>query len=710
MRRWRTAFGVWIVLLMASGARAQTEHVYELTIEGKRVGYSRYTTTKTPAGLATTAETVIKVSLLGAPFDMRYDARSLHSSDGRRLLRYKLAFSRGDQRTDVEATVKGTNLTCSLTTSGKTTKKTLAWAQGSYLIEGNSMDTWNMLFGTLGRATPKRIRAFTPLAGAVQTLAFSRGAVTATNRGSCDVYRTGQGAETVELLVSRRTREVVEMRVPAQKAVFRLADASALSGIRSYDPGSKLFSIVNVPLPDPEKLTSLKVRARIEVAGEKPTASSLQSSCQKFQGKATSGLVEGTFELTHYRYSGVGAPRMKDMPPKDPTLAVYLKPEPNVECDDPEVRALARKIVEGSDSAWEAVQRIGAWIKENITYRITGSGALECLRTRKGDCGPHAWLTIALCRAAGIPARITGGVLYSRALGGSFGQHYWTRVWMGPAGWVPIDTTTHEVGTLSPAHITLWNLAGLKSVKVEVLDYAPKPAGTDTAVASPSRRTYRPAVGDREQWDFTLDGKHLGMQRAECVAVRDDGGHAFSEWRYEITLTPPGPAAQATVSGTFSIWSDATPRKLTFETGPGAGGQRGVYEFSKESVQVDLTVGETRVQRSLPLKPGQPMQMNNLLTAFSLATRSLGIQAGRTLTAPFFAASTLQSVDMTFTAQAEPRTLEVMGRSRSCLVCDVEPIKNRFYLDAETGELLRVEAGGGKLVIERVAPSGGGVR
>jgi len=104
------------------------------------------------------------------------------------------------------------------------------------------------------------------------------------------------------------------------------------------------------------------------------------------------------------------------------------------------------------------------------------------------------------------------------------------------------------------------------------------------------------------------------------------------------------------------------------------------------------------------------MQMNNLLTAFSLATRSLGIQAGRTLTAPFFAASTLQSVDMTFTAQAEPRTLEVMGRSRSCLICDVEPIKNRFYLDAETGELLRVEAGGGKLVIERVAPSGGGVR
>ena len=176
-------------------------------------------------------------------------------------------------------------------------------------------------------------------------------------------------------------------------------------------------------------------------------------------------------------------PRRHRIRASDSKLAAYLKPEGNVECNDPEIVSLAKKLTDGSKTRWEAVRRIGKWVHENIGYAISGAGAKQCLAEKKGDCGPHTWLTIALCRAAGIPARITGGALWSEALGGSFGQHYWTRVYMGQDGWVPIDTTTGEIGTLSPTHLTFWNLGGIGSLSVKVLDYAPKEKAVTSAPA-----------------------------------------------------------------------------------------------------------------------------------------------------------------------------------------------------------------------------------
>lgn len=702
MRHAWTGMAVAMSAAFTCSASGQSARIYELTIEGKRVGYSRYSRTRTAKGRVTRSDTSIKVSLLGASFDMRYDATAVHSPDGRRLIRYTLDFRRGDQATRVECVASGKTLKVSTTAAGKTTSKSLPWSSDAYLIEANSLDTWNQTLTALPRPLPQRFRALEPLAGTIETISLRKlGVETMLSQGTrrlCDRVRAGEGAGAVELLIGRDTREVVEMRVPDQKAVFRLADASALTGIATYDAGARLFSFVDEPLPDPQSLTLLKVHARIEVAGEKPTSASLQSAFQTFDGKASNGLIEGVFETKPFTYAGASAPKMPASYAADARLAPYLKPEPRVECDSPEIVKLAGEIVDGADTTWDAVVRIGKWIQSNITYKVTGSGALECLRTKTGDCGPHAWLTIALCRAAGIPARITGGVLYSRALGGSFGQHYWTRVWMGSDGWVPIDTTTHEVGTLSPAHITLWNLAGLKSVSVKVLDYAPKPQAQPV---QPASATYRFATGDSEKWVFVHGGKEIGEQTAECVATGENNGRAFSDWTYAFRISVGEPPRPVTMAGDLSIWEDGSPRRLTFAADSGGVRQTGSYTFAEDSVKAELKVGETPVVRSLPMQKGQMLQMNNVLTVFQLAMRSLRIKPGETRTASFFAAASMQRLDMTFKAEDAPRNIRVLGADRSAVVCDVQPIANRFFLDAETGEILRVEIEAGDLVIER---------
>ncbi len=690
---------LWLVATSLC-APASAERIYEVVIEGKRAGYCRYSTIATPDRRETRAETVIKVSLLGTPFDMAYRSVSRYDAKTGALVSYRLDFSRGSETVSCVAKPVGSGLELTTTSAGQTTTQTLPWGPGVYLVEGNMLDTWAQMLADLRGAFPKSVNIVSPLAGMMQKVRLSRpGLVTVTVNGSrrkCDSVRVGEGAGALDLIVTRDTREIIEMRVPAQKAAFRKSNAAALRGLTSYDPGSRLFSIVEEALPDPAKLTLMKCLVKATVSGEKPTADSLRSPIQKFTGTAKGGEIDGTFEVSPYSYAGKAAPRMSEMPPSDPALAPFLKAEPNIECDDPEIKELARKLTEGCATTWDAVVKIGEWVKANITYTITGSGARECLRSRKGDCGPHSWLTIALCRAAGIPARITGGILYSRALGGSFGQHYWTCVWMGADGWVPIDTTTGEVGTLSPAHITLWNLAGIASLDVKVLDYAPKAEVKDAPPAQP-RREYRPTVGQAETWAFIEDGKEIATQKAECTAVGDEAGRAFSEWSFEFNM----PSASVQIRGMVSLWSDASPRKITFESKANGGSQSGTYIFGPDGVDVDLKLGEMPVKRRHELQKGEMLQMNNLLTAFSLSMRALGVKPGETRSARYFAAASLQSVDMTFKAARDRRTLPVMGADRSCVVSEVEPIKNRFFTDAETGELLRVETLDVKLVIER---------
>jgi transglutaminase-like putative cysteine protease len=62
------------------------------------------------------------------------------------------------------------------------------------------------------------------------------------------------------------------------------------------------------------------------------------------------------------------------------------------------------------------------------------------LRERRAECQGHAYLFAALARALGMPTRVVNGVVYSAEHGG-FLYHTWNEVWLGGAGWRPVDAT-----------------------------------------------------------------------------------------------------------------------------------------------------------------------------------------------------------------------------------------------------------------------------
>lgn len=179
--------------------------------------------------------------------------------------------------------------------------------------------------------------------------------------------------------------------------------------------------------------------------------------------------------------------------PADPDLAPYLRPEPFIESDAPEIKAEAERMVRGVSGVRAQAERLVREVNQLVEKKPTVSlpSALEVLRTKVGDCNEHTVLYVAMARALGIPARINVGLVYVR---GAFYYHAWPEVYLdegrGRGLWLPVDPTFDQF----PADATHVRLArgGLDKqsailpligrVKMAVLEVEVKPGSTPVLV------------------------------------------------------------------------------------------------------------------------------------------------------------------------------------------------------------------------------------
>lgn len=87
-------------------------------------------------------------------------------------------------------------------------------------------------------------------------------------------------------------------------------------------------------------------------------------------------------------------------------VRLYLAPSPMIESRHPSIRKLAKEVGADETQAWKRVEAIYDWVREKVKYENGPiKGALAALRDGTGDCEELTSLFIAICRAAGIPAR-----------------------------------------------------------------------------------------------------------------------------------------------------------------------------------------------------------------------------------------------------------------------------------------------------------------
>ncbi len=127
--------------------------------------------------------------------------------------------------------------------------------------------------------------------------------------------------------------------------------------------------------------------------------------------------------------------------PKD-ILDKYLVDDTKFSYSDPVIQKGVKAAVGDETNPYWIGRKIYDYCIENIEYELAGGWniAPTVLGRGNGSCSEYSFVYIAMCRAAGLPARYVGSVVI-RGDNASWDDvfHRWVEIYLPGYGWIPVD-------------------------------------------------------------------------------------------------------------------------------------------------------------------------------------------------------------------------------------------------------------------------------
>jgi hypothetical protein len=127
--------------------------------------------------------------------------------------------------------------------------------------------------------------------------------------------------------------------------------------------------------------------------------------------------------------------------PKD-IRKTYLADGVRYRVSSPFIQDTVKQIVGDEKNPYWVMRKIYDFVIGKLEYEMAGGWDVpEVVLTRgKGSCSEYTYSFVALCRAAGLPARYQGSVVV-RGDDASIDEafHRWAQVYLPHYGWVPVD-------------------------------------------------------------------------------------------------------------------------------------------------------------------------------------------------------------------------------------------------------------------------------
>src|SRR5262245_50132077 len=158
-----------------------------------------------------------------------------------------------------------------------------------------------------------------------------------------------------------------------------------------------------------------------------------------------------------------------------PPPGEFLRSEPLIECDKPEISALARDktadLAESGDQLEALFQHVDREIGKEPSPGGLPTGALACLQNGAGDSAAKSRLLVALCRNRGIPARLVTGLHLVNA--SDLLAHVWVEVWLRDH-WLPMCPFNHHYGRVPHTYLIFGfgDVPLVRGRNIRDLDYA----------------------------------------------------------------------------------------------------------------------------------------------------------------------------------------------------------------------------------------------
>jgi hypothetical protein len=429
-RAWSSSPVALAADLARYGASAQWRGIY---YRGDKIGFSVGQTTPTDEGYEIREDGRLQMTLLGSTTSVRLTSRATVDR-AFNLRSFSFSLDPGTGPTEVFGTLDGRRLDLIVRTPSGERRETRELAEPPALslnlpraLAARGLQPGQTI--SVSVFDPATLRN-TPMTLEVQAREVVRSAGRPVPAFRVEGRMAGITTRTWITDVGEVVREESPMGLLVVRETRGQAQALAVPGAIQTDllEAAALVPVTPRRIDDPT--TVARLRLRIDgLEGLDPA--DLEGAGQSASG----GLVE------------VRDPRDLRPGPGPSDLGSFLRPEPFLESDAPEIRAEAEKATAGAVAprlrAERLVRHVHAILEKKPTVSLPS--ALEVLKTRIGDCNEHTALYVAMARSLGLPSRIAVGLVYLR---GAFYYHAWPEVWIEESPdhglWLPVDPTLNE--------------------------------------------------------------------------------------------------------------------------------------------------------------------------------------------------------------------------------------------------------------------------
>lgn len=222
---------------------------------------------------------------------------------------------------------------------------------------------------------------------------------------------------------------------------------------RNYGPGKVISLDIYLALPEesarqklilPPLFDSTKVSLLVDHWGQKIGRWHFDSlSAGEVVAASYITLAELLDQWFVFRPERVGP--LKEIP--NEIKKQYLADDSKYSIHSTVITEAVKKAVGTESNPYWIMRKVLRYIINNIEYELAGGWniAPTVLEMGKGSCSEYSFVFIAMCRAAGLPARYVGSIAQRGDLAGEDDVfHRWCEVYLPRIGWVPVDPSAAD--------------------------------------------------------------------------------------------------------------------------------------------------------------------------------------------------------------------------------------------------------------------------
>ena len=175
----------------------------------------------------------------------------------------------------------------------------------------------------------------------------------------------------------------------------------------------------------------------------------------------------------------------------------YTKSEEFIQSDYYPIWKVADEVQKYKTTPYSQAASFYQFVTEHMDYELLGEGlkgAKYAYDEEKGECGDYAALFCALCRAAGIPARLVVG--HWAASGNQ--THVWAEFYVEPFTWIPVDPTVGD----NPQNFSYYfgNMDNSRVIMTKGCNIKLDPQGPPCCEVAPILQVWHPIISGTGGW------------------------------------------------------------------------------------------------------------------------------------------------------------------------------------------------------------------